>query len=214
LDASLFNSDNSFTQAGFLIGLCSEGLATGKSVTYVPVVWKSVKLKRKVGSTMAAESQVLKEGLGYAIWVSRVLTGILQPEASQNPMQAVRERGITCILDAKSVWDHLTTLTSARSCQDKWVAADVAIIKQALAQAGGRARWAPSALQLADGLTKSEASAHDTLRSVLRSGRYRLADEAEALLERAVEKKRREDLGKARADDDARKKKEAKAVKL
>ncbi len=67
-------------------------------------------------------------------------------------------------------------------------------------QAGARARWAPSALQLADGLTKSEASAHDTLRAVLRSGRYQLKDGQAALQQRSDERVRPEALGRRRAD--------------
>ena len=56
-------------------------------------------------------------------------------------------------------------------------------------------RWVPSALQLADSLTKPGGDPADTLRSVLRSGKYQLRSEHEALESRAAEKARGQALG-------------------
>ncbi len=71
---------------------------------------------------------------------------------------------------------------------------------------------APSALQLGDGLTKSGASAHDTLRRTLRTGRYQFHSEEKALQERAAERERRQKLGQDRAARDLEQKAEAKEL--
>ena len=59
-------------------------------------------------------------------------------------------------------------------------------------------RWAPSALQLADALTKPAADPADTLRGVMRGGRYQIFSEEKALSDRAVERQRRKELGEQR----------------
>ena len=40
-----------------IVGVTSGGLDEQKEVTYVPMIWRSFRLQKKVGSTLAAESQ-------------------------------------------------------------------------------------------------------------------------------------------------------------
>ena len=64
-DASLGNNKDLYTQAGYIIAFSDAKLLSNKVAPYSPVCWKSFKLKRPVSSTLAAESQVLKEGTGH-----------------------------------------------------------------------------------------------------------------------------------------------------
>jgi|OM-RGC.v1.028824204 hypothetical protein len=98
-------------------------------------------------------------------------------------------------LDAKSVYDHLISPASTGTLLDKFVAIDVAIVKDTMRTYGIRGRWAPSALQLGDGLTKMNAESCDTLRGVINLGKYQLKSETEALRLRAEERERRREIG-------------------
>ena len=72
-----------------------------------------------------------------------------------------------CVTNCKSLYDHLLAVESPTTLQDKRSAVDVLIIRESL-------RWAPTGLQLADGLTKDKGEAVECLRRSLRSGSYML----------------------------------------
>ncbi len=84
-------------------------------------------------------------------------------------------------------YDTLASPSSPGHLSDKQCAIDLVIIRDAVKRAGLTMRWAPSALQLADALTKASADCADTLRGVLRRGQYQLRSEEEALRRRAEE---------------------------
>ena len=71
-DASLA-SDGKRTQAGYILGFSSAALNKQEEAPYSPFYWKSYKLKRVVSSTLASESQALREGMGHLLWMSRLL---------------------------------------------------------------------------------------------------------------------------------------------
>ena len=79
-------------------------------------------------------------------------------------------------------------------------------IRESLARLKASLRWIPSALQLADALTK--VCDCDYLRHVLRTGIYQIQSEERALADRAQAKQLRLERGAARARDaEARSKK-------
>ena len=79
-------------------------------------------------------------------------------------------------------------------------------IRESLARLKASLRWIPSALQLADALTK--VCDCDYLRHVLRTGIYQIRSEERALADRAQAKQLRLERGAARARDaEARNKK-------
>ena len=67
----------------------------------------------------------------------------------------------------------------------------VVLVRQQIERLRASVRWVPSALQLADGLTKDAASGADTLRAVMASGMYTIGREEEALQKRAEAKEER-----------------------
>ena len=70
--------------------------------------------------------------------------------------------------------------------QDKRSAVDVLIIRVSLKKTGCVIRWAPTGLQLADGLTKDEGEAVECLRRNFRSGSYMLHSEEQVMQERQL----------------------------
>ena len=85
------------------------------------------------------------------------------------------------VTDCKSLYDNLTSMSSVSKTDDKRVAIDIAIVKQSMSRCGLLARWCPTELMLADGLTKDQLDPADLLRSALHLGEYQLHSEASVL---------------------------------
>lgn len=91
------------------------------------------------------------------------------------------EAVLTGITDCKSLYDHLSSLSSVTKCDDKRVAIDLSILRQSIARTGMAIRWCPTQLQVADGLTKDQMDPADLLRAILSIGEYQLNNEATIL---------------------------------
>ena len=95
-----------------------------------------------------------------------------------------QERPPVCVTDCKSLYDHLSAVGSPSTLQDKRSAIDVLIIRESVKKTGCVIRWAPTGLQMADGLTKDKGEAVECLRRSLRSGSYMLRCEEQVMQER------------------------------
>ena len=158
------------------------------------------KLPRVVSSTLGAEAQSFSTACALAEWMSLMVVeakrGIFDLRAVRdlpktpivsNP--APKNETITGITDCKSLYDHLTSLSSVAKVEDKRVAIDLAILKQCMARTGLSVRWCPTELMIADGLTKDQMDPADLLRAALDVGEYLLNREASVL---AIKKQQRE----------------------
>ena len=95
----------------------------------------------------------------------------------QGAPAVMQERPSVCVTDCKSLYNHL-------SAAGKRSAIDVLIIRESMKKTGCEIRWAPTGLQLADGLTKDKGEAVECLRRRLRSGSYMLRGEEQVMQER------------------------------
>ena len=93
--------------------------------------------------------------------------------------------------DAKSLYDHLDSLSSPSSVEDKRCGFDLVISRQCMQRLGATIRWAPTNSQLADALTKDAADPVDFWRSCMRRGEYQLSPEHIILERAAAERSRR-----------------------
>ena len=109
-----------------------------------PLIWRSHKMRRVVGSTLAAETQSLLNGLGHAEWIAAHFAEAL------NGHFFLRRFQIQCIVDATSLCDHLISLSSPSSVEDKLCGFDLVISRQCMQRLGATIRWAPTNRQLAD----------------------------------------------------------------
>ena len=99
----------------------------------------------------------------------------------------LRNFRLQCVVDAKSKYDHLISLSSPSNVEDKRCGFD----RQCMQRLGATMRWAPTNRQLADALTKDSADPVDLLRSCMRSGEYQLSPEHIILERAAAERSRR-----------------------
>ena len=97
----------------------------------------------------------------------------------------LRNFRLQCVVDAKSLYDHLVSLSSPSSVEEKRCGFHLVISRQFMQRFGATIRWAPTNRQLADALTKDAADPVDLLRSCMRSGEYQLSPE-HIILERAA----------------------------
>ena len=143
-------------------------------------------MRRTVGSTPAAETQSLLKGLGHAEWIAAHFAEARFPnfDVAQRSI-FLRNFRLQCVVDAKSLYDHLISLSSPSSVEDKRCGFDLVISRQCMQRLGATIRWAHTNRQLADALTNDSADPVDFLRSCVRSGDYQLSPE-HIILERAA----------------------------
>ena len=85
---------------------------------------------RVVGSTLAAETQSLSNGLGHAEWIAAHFAEARFPnfDVAQRSI-FLHQFQIQCIVDAKSLYDHLISLSSPSSVEDKRCGFDLVIAR-------------------------------------------------------------------------------------
>ena len=98
------------------------------------------------------------------------------------------------MVDAKSLYDHVNSLSSAASkVKDKLTSVDLTILKEIEYATGIRTRWCPSNLQMSDALTKDAAEPALRLRAAMRDGLYQIQEEGRCMMQRKTERERKEE---------------------
>ena len=198
-DAAFANACELRTQGGWLLALTSTDMSSGVDVPLSCIGWKSYKLPRVVSSTMGGESQSFASASGVTEWSLLILAEALDGQFSLRDVdQVLTRRAPIGMTDCRSLYDHLISLGSGGHLDDKRTAIDIAVIRQSVARTKLEPRWVPTDRMAADGLTKDKGEPLDLLRSIIRSGRYQLADEQLVLDRKKEERERRQQLGKSR----------------
>ena len=151
-DASWGNLPDSVSSAqGHVIFL------TGHQQKSCPLSWTSNKIKRKVNSTLAAETLSMHDALDEAIYL-----GSLISEVYCNSY-AVNKIPITVYTDNRSLHQNIH---STKQVHEKRLRINIAEIQRMLASGEVQMiEWVPSELQLADSLTKRGADPNKLLES-------------------------------------------------
>ena len=146
-DSSLLNMGEGKTQAGWVLGISSKALLEKEEGPWAPFLWRSYKLRRTVGSSMAAEAQVFLDAAGTMEWTLSFLLELWQPgfclEERHRWMARIRTLLVT---DAKDVYDHIIAANPSAGLKDLRAGADLIIIKEALERTSTTPRWAPDVL--------------------------------------------------------------------
>ena len=139
-DASWGNLPDSVSSAqGHVVFLC------GKEGKCCPLSWTANKIKRKVSSTLGAETLALHDACDEAIYLNAILSEIIFD--SKHPRLK-----IAVIIDNKSLHDNIH---STKQVQEKRLRINIAEIRRMLQdQDVSSIKWVESKLQLADVLTK------------------------------------------------------------
>ena len=144
-DASYANLPDGFSSSGGYIIFLSD-----ENDIYCPIAWSSTKIKRVVKSTLAAEAHALLDGLDAAYCIQRLLDEIFLK----------RKLKIHAFVDNKSLVQSVksTTLVS-----EKRLRVTIAAIQQILDQDEACLKWIPTNKQIADCITKNNASPYQLL---------------------------------------------------
>ena len=181
-DASLNTGGLVGSQGGYICGVT---LLEGRDAPWSPMAWRSFKMSRTAPSSLGAEAQAMSVALGFVEWATLFLQELTHVQIDLQVAPAVmQERPPVCVTDCKSLYDHLSAVGSLSTLHDKRSAIDVLIIRESVKKTGCVIRWAPTRLQLADGLTQDNREAVECLRRSLRSGSYMLRCEEQVTQER------------------------------
>eukprot|EP00971_Amphidinium_carterae_P351902 6492329-Amphidinium_carterae.1 len=180
-DSAWANTPDLSSHMGYMIFASDQTLDQNQNAPFVPLMWKAHKQKRKAASTLSAEAMATGVGLGSLDWLRVLFEEIAHCGFKLEHWEhAISGRPAVVLTDCKSVFDSLNQLWSSAARTDKRTSIDLAIIRETLTRDASRIRWIDTRFQLVDSLTKRKAPA-DTLREAIKSGSYRIVQEALAL---------------------------------
>jgi len=140
-DASFGNVEGTKTQLGFVVCLTDE--RGGR----VPIMWKSKVARRVVGSTLAAETLSIVEGVEWAEYVKKLWEEIHGEDERLK---------IVVKTDCKSLQE---AINSVNGVKNRMLRIELANVKEKLEEKViDRVEWIKSDEQVADGLTKWRVS--------------------------------------------------------
>ncbi|CAE7284877.1 GIP, partial [Symbiodinium necroappetens] len=160
-DASWANADQSRSQCGVLIVLCSTTVLQ-KTVPAMIVDWKSCRSQRVCRSTLAAESCAADEACDRSSYVNMFLGELLYEVPAHRVGQRLHN---LAAMDAKSLYD--VVVSDSPNLSDKRSLVNIRAIQEVVA--AERFHWVPTTLMWADSLTKQslelQLSMHDWLQN-------------------------------------------------
>lgn len=138
---------------------------TGHTQKSCPLAWTSNKIKRKVSSTLSAETLSMQDSLDEAVYLGTLITEIYHDSYSKNKIP------ITVYTDNKSLYQNVH---STKQVHEKRLRINIAEIQRMMVTGEVQAvEWVQSRLQLADALTKRGADS-DWLMECLSFGELRV----------------------------------------
>ena len=143
-----------------------------------------------MNSTLAAETQSLSRGLSELAWTVTVYNDLITPDFDLRQWQAAakaqrlhalakdsmddRLKKSLCVVDAKSLYDHLARDTIGIT-EDKRTAIEMQVIRQAMCETDAAIRWVPHPKMVMDALTKRSGNLVP-LKEMLGSGELAITD--------------------------------------
>jgi hypothetical protein len=133
----------------------------GKGLQCAPLAWTSNKVRRVVGSTLAAEALSLQAAIDHSFYLRAILADMMQVDALS--IQII----VYC--DSKNL-DQ--AVHSSKLVDDKKLRCDIAMIQESEDKEKVDVRWVPGDRMIADCLTKRGARTAELI-SVLKTGRMK-----------------------------------------
>ena len=165
------------SQGGFLVYAAHSDLLDGAEAQMSIIDWKSWKLKRKVRSSLAAESQAMADTVDTLNFVRLFMAECIFPQSLD--LRRVDEiythlPPAHIITDCKSLFDALERSESAGlGLADKRTAIEVTATRDQMRQTNISTKWVNSDRQLADILTKPTVPAH-MIHHLQKTGRWKI----------------------------------------
>ena len=187
-DASFSTAKDLSSRQGTLIFATEQRMSDNQRSVVCPIAWSSKKIPRVVTSTLSAEAMALSSTLDRLSFIRIFWEWIKDPSVDWANVEQVLSTAPKCtaVTDCKSVYD-VSTKNAPPTCSEYRTMLECLLIRERL-QENVSLRWISSQAMLADSLTKSMDG--EILRECLRTGRYSLFDETEALKQRATQRER------------------------
>ena len=152
-DAAYANATEHKTQAGNLIAFTHENLNEGHEANWTPACWRSYRLPRVVNSTLSGEAQAFSTASGTVEWIMLLIAEAIDgPFDLRTVNEVLTRRKPILVVDCKSLYDHIVSMSAPSVLDDRRTAIDIAIIRQSVTRCGLIVRWAPTDRMLADAL--------------------------------------------------------------
>ena len=199
-DSAFDTSGKEKSQHGWLLGFTDPSMNAGKMAPVSLMQWRSKRLRRKASSSLLCEAISMSAATGALerqdAFMESIRLSHFKPRARQksedehlaamgknmviaNESQAFRDPRSLAVMDAKALFDNLTTDQSQG--EDERSALEVAIIKESLLVTAGRSRWIPHNRNPADALTKMDGAHTEPMLSLLKSNVFQIEEEEEVL---------------------------------
>ena len=134
-------------------------LTNEKEQEAATLAWTSNKVKRVLGTTLAAEALSLQEAVSHAIHLRSILAEVLGKQEKEIPM--------TSYVDSNNLYQ---AVHSTKFLEDKRLRLDIAQVQECVKKEALEVRWVQAGEMLADCLTKKGVNA-DKLMTVIKEGR-------------------------------------------
>ena len=149
------------SQGGYLLYASHTSLLEGKDSPISPIDWKSWKLRRKVRSSLAAESQAMADAVDALNFARLFFADFLLPQGIDlrrvDEVLAHYVPQAQVVTDCKSLYDALERSESLTlGLAEKRTSIEVQAIKQQMLATNIVTKWVNSDRQLADVLTKPQ----------------------------------------------------------
>ena len=196
-DASWANRKSGSSTGGYIVGMCGPGVLEGKREHVTIVSWSTNKLKRVARSSLAAEVQALANAEDELHLTRLAWAEMNGANIDLNDVDSVIATVPgTVVIDAKSIYDTLTSTNQPLQLQEKRTALELLAYLQNTEANGTETRWVHGGANIADGLTK--VANHPMLKEFLETSTWALVQDPQGL-----SGKRRKELGLDKLSDDA-----------
>ena len=152
------------SQAGHVVAATDDCLAQGDMAPWSLLAWRRYKLARGVSGTSAVETQSLLNGLGHAGIAAHLAEMKCPIFEVERRTKDVQHANLQYVVDTKSLYDHLISLSSPSNVEDKRCGFDLVVPRQCVARAD---TWLM--------LSQKTVTAMNMLRSFLKQGEHHLS---------------------------------------
>ena len=125
---------------------------SNETVPFGALCWRSHKLRRVIGSTLAGETMAALEAQGILEWVKTLYAELTTHSLDLRKREdAMAKRESYHVVDANSLFDHVRSSSPSSGVEDRRAGIDLVILKECLARTNSVMRWAPTTAPNASG---------------------------------------------------------------
>jgi len=191
-DASWATRSSGHSQGGYLCGIADESILHGQVSPVSLTSWSSCKLPRVARGSLGCEAQGCAIGQEEAEYTRALLAELSTPNRRvwRDWADIAREIKGTTVVDNKTLFDALKKNQSASlGIDDRRTAIECISLRQGIQWTDTDLKWVHSLANPADGMTKDDPKALESLMRLITKGYWRIVYDPEFLSSRQRVKK-------------------------